>query len=94
MQVLPGDMLAVAAAPPPIPASAHELIVMSWEADNRTTWDRNDPVQVEAARARFAELRGGGYMAYKLNASAGGEVLQAFDPDAQTIVFRPQMVGG
>jgi hypothetical protein len=92
MQVLPGDMLVTA---PPLPAPVHELVIMGYKGDDeRITWDQNDPAQIEAASATFTELHSAGYMAYKLNASAGGEVLRAFDPSAETIVLQPQMVGG
>jgi len=71
------------------------LCILDESGDSRIQWDRNDPAQVAAARARFDELKAKRYLAYKVDASGGqGEVLHAFDPDAERIILHSQMVGG
>lgn len=80
----------------PIPTPVQsELLVMDWKNSSHIRWDRNDPGQVAAARARFDELRATGHLAYRLDASATqGEVLDAFDPNAERTVLHAPMVGG
>lgn len=71
------------------------LFVLDGTGDSRMQWDRNDPAQVAAAEARFDEMRGKGYSAYKVDASGRrGEVINKFDPDAERIIMHRQLVGG
>lgn len=78
-----------------IPAVTGTLNILDESGDSRIQWDRNDPQQVAAARARFDELRAQRYLAYKVNADGGqGEVITQFDPDAERIILHRQMVGG
>ena len=71
------------------------LSILDENGDSRIQWDRNDPAQIAAARARFDELRARNYLAYKVDASGNqGEVIDKFDPKAERIVLHQQMVGG
>ena len=71
------------------------LNILDDTGDSRIQWDKNNPEQVAAARARFDELKAKGYLAYRVDANARqGEVLNQFDPDAQRIVLHSRMVGG
>ncbi len=71
------------------------MFVMDENGDTRLQWNRKNPEEVDAARARFNQLKHRGYLAYKVDASGRqGEVLDAFDPNEQRIIMAPQMVGG
>lgn len=72
------------------------MAVMNEEGDKKTIWNRDNPVEVEAARQEFAFFKAKGYMAYKVEGKEGtrGEVIGEFDPGAQRIIFAPPMRGG
>lgn len=72
------------------------MAVVNETGDKKTIWDRTDAVEVEAARKEFDHFKSKGYMAYKVKDKDGkrGEVMQAFDPDAERIIFAPPMRGG
>lgn len=72
------------------------MAVMNESGDKKTIWDRNDPVEVEAAKKEFEHFRSKGYLAYKVEGKEGrrGEVLHKFDPEAERIIFSPPMRGG
>ena len=79
----------------PILDDGQVLCVLDDSGDSRMQWNKNDPEQVAKARARFDELRKKGYLGYKVDKSGGiGEVLQAFDVNAERIIMHSQMVGG
>jgi len=71
------------------------LCVMDESGDTRIQWDANNTAEVAKAKAKFDELKAKGYMAYKVNKKGTqGEVLQAFDPNAERIILHSQMIGG
>jgi hypothetical protein len=71
------------------------LCVLDETGDSRIQWDRNNPQQIAAARARFDELKAKRYLAYKVDAKGGqGEVIQTFDPNAERIILHAPMIGG
>jgi hypothetical protein len=72
------------------------MALINETGDKKTIWDRSVEAEVEAARREFDFLRGKGYMAYKVEGKDGrkGEVLHAFDPQAERIIFSPAMKGG
>lgn len=71
------------------------LCILDESGDSRMQWDRNDPVQVAAARARFDEFRSKRFLAYKVDKSGKqAEVIDRFDPSAEQIIMQPQMIGG
>lgn len=73
-----------------------ELAVMDKSGDTKTIWDKDNPAEVEAARAMFDKLKGEKkYIAYSVKADGKkGEVMQAFDAAAEKIIMAPPMVGG
>lgn len=72
------------------------MAVMNELGDKKTIWDRANPVEVEAAKNEFRFFKEKGYMAYKVEGKEGrrGEILHAFDPEAERIIFAPPMKGG
>jgi hypothetical protein len=71
------------------------LCVLDESGDTRMQWDRKNPAEVAKAEARFKELKAKGYLAYKVNKKGDkGEVITAFDPDAERIILHAQMIGG
>ena len=75
--------------------SIGHLCILDESGDSRLQWDRNNPESVKAARERFEELRGKGYLAYKLDrGGAQGAVIDDFEPDAERIILHARMVGG
>ena len=49
-----------------LPPNHFAFARMGAEGDTKHMWDVNNPVQVEAARKLFEELRGQGYMAFRV----------------------------
>jgi hypothetical protein len=68
--------------------------VLDETGDSRFQWDKSDPLQVEKARARFAELKAKGMAAYRVTAKGEQELLHDFDESAERIVMRGPVVGG
>lgn len=65
--------------------------------DVRHMWDKNNADEVEAARVLFDKLTGGGgHIAYRAVGKRGsqGEVIRAFDPEAERIILVKQLGGG
>jgi hypothetical protein len=72
-----------------------DLCVLDESGDNRIQWDRYNPEQVAAAKARFDELKSKRYLAYRVSRGGWqGEVIDKFDPNAERIIMNAQMVGG
>lgn len=73
-----------------------EMAIMSRDGDSKLIWDKDNPDEVENARRTFDELKKKGFIAYKVEGRKGekGEVLRAFDPDAERLIMAPPMVGG
>jgi hypothetical protein len=68
---------------------------MDRTGDTRVMWDPNNGDEVTSARNQFNELRGKGYLAYKVTETAGkGDLIREFDPDAGKIILAPPMRGG
>lgn len=64
--------------------------------DTKIMFDRNNPTEVEVAKAAFeAHLKKGG-MAYKAEGKDGtkGERIKKFDPTVERMILVPQLVGG
>ena len=85
-----------------VPEGHGLMSTMGQSGDVRQMWDKNNPDEVEAARAAFDSLvkpksQGGkGYLAFKAVGKDGskGEQIKKFDPDAERIILAPQLVGG
>lgn len=71
------------------------LCILDESGDSRMQWNPDDPAEVAKAQARFDEYKKKGYLAYKVNNKGGqGEVLHAFDANAERIILHSNMVGG
>lgn len=71
------------------------LCILDETGDTRMQWDQANPAEVAKAEARFKELRGKGYLAYKVNKKGdAGEVIDTFDASAERIILHSQLVGG
>ena len=70
--------------------------VMGREGDTKHIFNKNNPVEVEAARTLFNKLRGSGYLAYKVTVADGsrGVELKEFDPNEEKMIFSPAIAGG
>ena len=85
-----------------VPEGHGLMSTLDVSGDSRHIWDRGNEAEVAAARALFDALtkpksRGGqGHLAYRAVGKRGdqGEQLREFDPDAERIIFVPQIVGG
>jgi len=76
-------------------ATANELRVIDETGDSKTTWDVNNPDEVEAARETFNKLKEKKYIAYSVKRNGKkGEIINEFDPDAGMIIMSPPVVGG
>lgn len=54
-----------------------------------------DKMSTEQAMARFAELTGKGYRAVEPGVGgAPGEIVKTFDPERETTLFIPSLMGG
>lgn len=70
---------------------------MNEKGDSKIKWDKNNPAEVEGARAAFDKLVGDKkFAAFKLSkfTDSKGERITRFDPDAERILFVPPMQGG
>lgn len=65
------------------------------KGDVKVIWNPDVPAEVESARAQFNTLRGKGYLAYSVGARGRrGEQIREFNPDAESIILAPPLVGG
>jgi hypothetical protein len=61
--------------------------------DTKLEWDVDNEAEVAAAKSHFLQLKGEGYLAYRVDAD-GNEVIREFDASAPKIIMSPQLVGG
>lgn len=70
--------------------------VIDRTGDTKTTWDKDNPDEVAAARATFDQLVGEKkFLAFSVD--AGGETgaqIREFDPEAGMMILQPPMAGG
>lgn len=75
----------------------HSFEIMGREGDTKAIWDKNNPDEVEAARAQFNMLvKQKKFTAFYVVGKEGdkGEQMREFDPKAERIIFVPAMAGG
>lgn len=79
-----------------MPTGKHAAAVMGQAGDTKHIWDKNKPDEVEAMRAMYDTLTKKGYRAFQVTGKDGekGEQMTAFDPNAERVIFVPQLVGG
>lgn len=71
------------------------LVEPNQTGDTRITWDADNEVEVEVAKAAFDKLREKRYFAYKVKKAGGkGTVVHKFDPEAEKIIMALPMAGG
>ena len=72
-----------------------QLCCMNADGDKRLMWDSSDADATSEAEKTFQEYKAKGWLDYKTNAKgAEGQVIDKFDPYAERIIMRPQMIGG
>ena len=68
---------------------------MDQTGDTKTIWDKDNPDEVENARATFDRLKDSGHVAYSVDKEGEPDsIIHEFDPDAERLIMRPPMVGG
>ncbi len=74
---------------------ARELVILDQHGDTKLIWDPEKPDEVEHARSTFDSLKKKGYLAYSVTRKGDkGEVLKAFDAEAEKMILAPATVGG
>jgi hypothetical protein len=77
------------------PAPSGLMEVMGPDGDLKSTWDKDNPDEVAAARSQFDRLTKKGYIAYRVKGKGDrGEVIREFDPEAGSLILSPAMAGG
>ena len=72
-----------------------ELSVLDQTGDTKVAWDSENDDEIAAARRTFNDLRGKGYLAFRVNKQGDkGQEMREFDPEAEKIILAPQMRGG
>ncbi len=69
----------------------HTIRKMDKSGDAHITWD---DANVADAKQMFADLKGKGYMAFRVKDGAKDEQIRDFDPEAKEIIMVPPMRGG
>jgi hypothetical protein len=80
-----------------VPPGQSFFAVLGREGDTKYMWDKNSPVEVEAARHQFDYfVKKKKYLAFKATGPNGekGEHVKEFDPNHERYIFAPPMVGG
>jgi hypothetical protein len=71
------------------------MAVLDQTGDTQTTWNRDNPDEVEQARRTFNDLKKKRFLIYKVDKHGQkGEIMREFDPDAQMLIAAPALVGG
>jgi len=71
------------------------MSIMCKHGDSKFHWNKKDPQSVAAAKEVFDAHQGKGYLAFSMNAKGDqGEQMRQFDPEAESVLFMPQMQGG
>lgn len=70
--------------------------IMGTTGDTKLIWDADNTDETDAARRMFTDLRGKGFLAFRVVGEKGrkGEQITTFDADAERIIMAPPMVGG
>lgn len=79
-----------------VPADHHAYAVMGEPGDTKIIWDKRNSDEVDAARATYKSLTKKGYRAFHVTGKDGlqGDQMDEFDPNAERVIFIPQMQGG
>jgi len=72
-----------------------EMHVLDRTGHTTTRWSRSSSEEVDAARATYDALTSQGYRAFRTDANGGqGVRMDAFDPNAESMVMVPHLRGG
>ena len=73
-----------------------EMAILGRNGDTKIIWDSDQDAEVENARRTFDELRGKGYLAFRVrdDDAAKGDQIREFDADAEKMILSPPMQGG
>lgn len=72
-----------------------EMSVLNRSGDSRFSWDSDKPKEVEAAKAAFDAHKKRGLAAFSVRGDwRQGAKLEAFDAEAERIIFVPPIAGG
>lgn len=79
-----------------VPVGKSAIAVMGEYGDTKHLWDKSKPEEVDAARDLYKALTKKGYRAFRCVGKDGsqGEQMSEFDPDAERVIFLPQLQGG
>ena len=73
----------------------HVMAVMDDTGDTKVIWDPENQDEVDNAKQTFNNLKGKGYLAYKVIGKGDkGEVIDRFDRHLEKIIMSPPMKGG
>lgn len=71
------------------------LHIIDHTGDTKVMWSKDNPDEVDNAKATFDRLKKKGFLAYKVNSKGEkDEVIQSFDKTAERIIMSPALVGG
>lgn len=79
-----------------VPSGKHSFALMGEAGDTKHMWDKNNEVEVEAARTLYKSLTKKGYRAFRVQGKDGdrGEQMTDFDASAERVIMVPPMQGG
>lgn len=77
-------------------SAKHVMHELNRSGDTKVMWNPRDADEVENARKTFIRLLGKGFKAFRVSATGGqeGRAITEFDPNAEKIIFIPQLAGG
>ena len=69
--------------------------IMGSHGDLKSTWDKDNPDEVRAAREQFERLTKRGHIAFRVKGKGErGEIMREFDANAEAIILSPPVSGG
>lgn len=71
-----------------------KLAILDHTGHTEMLWSKSDELTTAEVEAKFNELVEQGYLTYKVTGNGEGEVIKAFDPEADSIVAHAPLVGG
>lgn len=71
-----------------------KFMIMNRSGHSEEAFDKANVVSVAEAEKRFKELTGEGFIAAKVTGQGTQELIRAFDPNAEEIIFHPHLQGG
>lgn len=74
----------------------HYMAITDHTGDTKVMWSKDNPDEVDNAKATFDRMKGKGYSAFRVEGKKGeqGQQMNTFDPEAERIIFVKQMIGG